>query len=159
MNISFSPRNKNYFSKDKAECVRCRQPIEKLTIHSYCWNKKACIEETYCVRCFEKTRTAFIVLEKKTVILVDVLPDDCLPVLNRPPVLASSRDLSLFEVADKQLGDESIKDNTVYAGRPEGSWVGAKIGNADMKLLATKDRIISPNIAIKQLEKLKKGDG
>lgn len=151
MNIGFSPRNKNYFSKDKVFCVRCRQQIEKIAIHTYCWNRKASTEETYCIKCFEKIRSAYVVLEKKTVILVEMLPDDCIPVVNRPPILANCKDMSLFEAADRQLGNESVKDNTVYSGRPDGSWSGLKIGNPDMKLLKAKDKPLKTKEGLKLL--------
>lgn len=155
MNIVFSPMNKNYFTTENVDCSYCRQPIEKIIIHCYCWTKKRCIKETYCINCYNKMKNIYIVMEKKTIILVDDYPDDSIPIVNRPPVLATSRDMTVFEVADKQVADESVIDKTKYAGRPEGSWIGIQIGQPDMKLLKVKDKALSQKEGIKLLEKLK----
>ena len=146
--------NRNYFTKDNSVCAMCKQIIRKVGIHCYCWTKKQCIEEAYCIRCYNKIKTNFIVLEKKTVIFVEECPDDSLPVLNTPPVLTNSKDLTVFEAADKQLSDEVVKDNTKYSGRPDGSWVGLQIGCPDMKLIAAKDKELTITEKKQLIEKI-----
>lgn len=155
MIIGFSPRNKNYFSINDVNCVRCRQHIEKVAILTYCWTKKGCNEETYCIKCYNKIKSAYVILEIKTVILVDILPDDCLLVVNRPPMLANSKNMDLFLSADHQLSNETVTDNTIYSGRPDGSWIGTHIGNVDIKMLKYKDKELTTKQGLKLLKKLK----
>lgn len=137
--VAFSPRNKNYFTTTKGECSKCGQPVRGAFMYVIRWGKYRSQEFIYCRGCYDRRILGETLTETKVVLATEVMPDDAIPYIPRPPAL-TSRNRSNEEVAVTNIDGEEVIDHTVYAGRPEGSWQGAQVGAPDMELLAEKDR-------------------
>jgi len=125
-----------------------------MLFHITFWRLKHFSTKLLCEDCTSNIQDLGIVEEKKLILFTDVLPDDAVPIFLNPPVLKDSKnDLTLFEAATKQIGDETKEDKTLMVGRD--SWDGAKIGYIDKKLLQFKDKEVTLKKGLKLLEKVK----
>jgi hypothetical protein len=152
MNICFSPMNKNYFSidEDNNYCDKCKKQ-KKMLFYIIFWRKNSFSTKLLCENCTKNIQDFGFVDEKKLIIFTHTLPEDAIPVFLNPPKLKESKNnLSVFDAAVRQVGEEITVDKTVLANR--GSWVGAKIGNYDKKLLESKDREVNLKQGLKVIE-------
>ena len=104
--------NKLHFTTDEVYCDKCQQPITKFIRHCFIWSRKQCQEQNYCMRCIAKIKDQGIVMEERNIGVVEMLPEDAFMIFYRPPILTPSTNMTVFEAADKQLGDEKVIDKT-----------------------------------------------
>lgn len=136
--IWFSQGKRGYFTKDTIDCLKCNKDVGIVFIYLLEHKKKVTKAGTYCDKCFREIKKLGIVNEYKIVQIVDILPPDSQPVFDRPPNLASARDISVFEASSQATAPaEKVIDRTRLAGRE--SLSGAKIGVTPKEAIAHKD--------------------
>lgn len=127
-NLFYSPSQKKYYCPDPGKCTNCDDEIENVMAHVRFWNKKESWSSNYCLSCFGHIKGHALVKEGFTV-ACRYPPKDAHPVLQRPPQLTNSNEISVFDAA--KLESKKTVDRTVHAGRE--SIEGAGVGNLEYK--------------------------
>ena len=108
---------------ERGFCSQCMNEVyhRGIVCCKYSKSKKFLpIQELFCMDCIEhvsKFDRAYEIVEKRLVI-VDEIPSTAFRIFLVPPQLKNSRnEISVYDVAEKQISDEVVIDKTVLAGR------------------------------------------
>ena len=138
--------NKNtdlyYFTDVNKECDNCFNIIEDIIYIRVHWDKLGSGIKYFCFNCQNKQPIHATVIENRIAVVTEDIPKDSVPNFFNKPILNNATNLTNFDVALKNLGSETIKDKTVYAGRE--TWEGTQIGAPDIiAQLEKKDNAIN----------------
>lgn len=123
---------KEYFLVgDSFNCELCTEKLEKYIVVYEAWGKKEAYNLLMCESCSSTYKDTQPYNTKRLAFIVDEIEKSFIPILLQSPILINSRgDLSVFDVANKQISDEEIIDNMVHACRE--SFAGMKIGSNEV---------------------------
>lgn len=123
--------NNRYISVDVVKCGFCYNQIDRLCILYEYWGKNHSGNHIICPNCsknLNKKASTGIVIECKTVTIVDEIPAGAVPVITRPPTLKTCKAETVFSAAC--LDSEQTIDRTRWTGRPEAMIEGVTIGKS-----------------------------
>jgi len=125
----------------------------------YYWRKKGYESKFFCNHCLNNKRKSFgIVEEERLVLFVNDLPNDAEPIFIRPPTISdSSLNKSVYDIANKQLGDEKVVDKTQHCHNPN-FMKDSNYVEFDIKSLEQKDKPIQLKDGLDLLKDLEKSN-
>ena len=132
--IYHSKEMNNYVCDEKTIfCVDCKQKIEdEIFLFINEWTYKRASNQILCRKCFKDVKRQGFLSEFKVVIMVEILPEDAIFVVNKPPEMSDcSKNKNNNPWSADYTGGGVTVDNTVYAGKY--TIKGAKIGKKNKK--------------------------
>lgn len=128
---------------EKIVCGACHNE-HNIIVHTLNWTRSQVIERYLCISCATKTKIDVVYrqCEKRKIIVLPQLPEDATLFVNWEPEYKNTKNNhTCFDIANKQIADETIKDKTILAGRE--SLQGATIGKIDYNELENKDKLLN----------------
>lgn len=154
MRLFFSKQEGTFYTNDHVECDMCKNTQNNMFFKVIFTSKKSRVENIYCQKCVKDIpENPYLTKSVKTITVSYDLPKDAVPVINdRVETGFGKSNLTVFDVANRQIDNEQVIDRTVHANRK--SFEGAKIGHVDMALLEEKDKQIGFDEAQSKLKDL-----
>lgn len=153
LKIWFSKRYDKYFCQQNVICDLCNEPINKLMFLLTQYSKRYKNVQTICLACLYRTKNTGVLNELRKVILHKKIPRDSTLVLIKPhPLKDSKNNMTVFEVADRQIGNETIINKTRYANKE--SFKDIKIGKDIKEVIGTQDTKLQLDQVFNSLDNL-----
>jgi len=121
-------------------CDICNKYIDDWGMYKEQWTTSKKVGSRQIITCPEcrdpiKTNDSFYEMTTKQLVMITkVFPRDSFLLVPQAPQLVNRKNLSVFDVADIQLGTEIVEDYTVHSGRLQSDY--------DPELLEKRDRAL-----------------
>jgi hypothetical protein len=158
--INEEPKGTFHYTLQK-KCDYCEEKIVKYGVYLELLSNSPNIPNEFkivcgdCRRKYSYRENLFTVVNKKFVVITNVYPPGSIPYNYQSPRFKNSKNLSVFDVADKQQADEVTEDNTVLSGRLQSDYDPQLLEKRDQALLLKDEALNSSNLDVdEELKKL-----
>jgi hypothetical protein len=144
-------KNSSFLYTTQELCDCCSNKLSKYAIYQESFSKSDRISNKFKIVCSDCRRKnkfeeqLFDFVNNRFVLICKKFPKGSIPYMPQQPMFKNAKNLSIFDVADKQISEEAVEDNTINSNRLQSDFDPALLEKRDNNLLE-KDNYLNSSL-------------